>query len=57
MGSKKLPSGQKLQPSRTGADSATMRGLADSARARGDNRTAAHFKASANRIAKGEGKR
>ena len=57
MASKRLPSSQKLQPNRTGADSATMRGLADSARARGDDRTAAHFRASANRIAKNEGKR
>lgn len=57
MGSKKLPSSQKLQPNRTGASSSDMQGLADSARARGDNRTAAHFRASANRIAKNEGKR
>lgn len=51
---KQLPSSRKLQPNRTGASSADMRRLADSAKASGDNRTAAHFQASANRIAKRE---
>jgi len=53
---KQLPSSRKLEPNRTGADSATMRQLAEGARARGDSRTAAHFKAAANRIAKSEQK-
>ena len=57
MASKRLPSSQKLEPNRTGAGSADMKRLADSAKARGDNHTAAHFQASANRIAKREGKR